>query len=407
MASAQIAFRPFVNLAGTYSAGLSGLDYGTQAASVGGVSSFGGSGTVGLSGVHSWEHTQLGLDYLGSYSHYANPNVQTTGYRNQSVLFSVTHRFSEHATFALRENAGVYSQPTASPGLPQTAGFDPAATYNPTTDFYDNRTTFASTIANLVYQRSMRLSFNLGGHFNLTDRQLVALYSVTGEGANGDVQYRLSERSTVGAVYTYMHFVYHGTFNATDIHTAAGSYAIRFTPSLELTGFGGISRTEFKFLQTVPIDPVVAALIGLRSGVVIHHGIVMHPDYNVRLSQNFEHGVAYISNSFSITPGNGLFLTSTAQNTMAGYSYTAHRYWSFGITAGYMKASSLSNVVGDYADANGSVSASRQIGRATHVTLAFNGMKYQSSTFSGYNRLTYFASLGLSFAPGDVPLRIW
>jgi hypothetical protein len=115
----------------------------------------------------------------------------------------------------------------------------------------------------------------------------------------------------------------------------------------------------------------------------------------------------FLSSAYSVTPGNGLFLTSTALTASAGYAYTGRRLWSFGATAAYTRANSISNVVGSYGDVSGNLSTSRQIGRFAHLTFSFSAMQYQSSSFNGYNRLTYSANLGLAFSPGNIPLRIW
>ena len=119
--------------------------------------------------MHSWKHTKVGLDYIGSIAHYEKATYG--GYDNQSFLLSVAHQFSPHTLFTLREHASLLSQPLAAPGLPETVTFDPAATYNPTTDFYDNRTIFLSTQAAFIFQKSARLSFSLAGQGSLTDRQ--------------------------------------------------------------------------------------------------------------------------------------------------------------------------------------------------------------------------------------------
>ena len=377
MSTLQIDFRPFLNISGTYTTGLSGVSAGPQG-TLGNTASEGLLVSFGVSGTHSWKHTKVGLNYVGSISHY----TKTTYYGgyNQSLLLSVTHQLSRHASFSLRENAAISSQAAGLPGLPQTVPFDPASTYNPTTDFYDNRTTSLSTQASFTLQKSARLSFNLSAQDSLTYRQSSALYSVGGMGANGDVQYRLTRRSTVGVNYGYTHFGYHGLFGATDVHSVSGTYALQLSRSLEFTGFGGFARTESKFLQNVPIDPVIAALIGLPNGVVISHSIVFHPNYGGRLSRSFQRGVAF---------------------------HTGIRRWSLGATAAYTRANSVSNVVGAYGDVSGSLSTSRQIGRFTHMALSFSAMQYRSSSFVGYNRLTYSANLGLAFSPGNIPLRIW
>jgi len=406
MSTAQVDFRPFVNISGTYVTGLSGLVSSSQGTTtLGNVSSEGLLLSFGVSGMHSWKHTKIGVNYVGSITRYTHETFG--GWDNQTFLLSATHQFSPHASFVLQQSASVASQPLLSPSLSQTVTFDPASTYNPTTDFYDNRTIFLSTQAGFTLQKSARLSFYFGGHASLTENQGPGLYSTTGAGANGDVQYRWTRRSTVGISYGYMHFVYHGTFNATDVQNVSGTYAVQLARSLEFTGFGGFSKSESKFLQIVPLNPVLAGLIGLTNGVLIDYYVGYHPVYGARLARSFQRGVAFLSSAYSVTPGNGLFLTSTAYNVSAGYNFAGLKTWSFGATANYMRASSISNVVGGYGDVSGALSTSRQIGRFTHLTFSVNAIQYQSPSFSGYNRLTYSANLGLAFAPGNIPLRVW
>lgn len=406
MSAPQIDFRPFANFSASYTSGLSSLGSTPQGTALGNYASWGALLSFGISGTHSWKHTIVGVDYAGSISHYSNSTYGRYG--NQSFLLSASHKISPHASLSLRNTASIASQPFALPTLPQTVTFDPASTNNPTTDFYDNRTIFLSTFANFTFQKSTRLSFSLGGQNSLTERQGgVGLYSTTGAGANGDVQYRLSGHSTLGAVYSYTHFEFHGLFNATDVQSVSASYAIQFTRSLEFSGFGGVSKVESKFLENVPISPGLAALIGLTSGSVINYNRSYHPTFNGRLSRTFQRGVVFLSSSYLVTPGNGLFLTSTALNTSAGYSYTGLKVWSFSASATDLRANSIGNVTGGYGDISGSVSASRQFTRFVHLTLNLSALKYESPSFTGYNRLTYAANLGLAFAPGNFPLRVW
>lgn len=404
MAGPQVDFRPFVEVAGDYSTGLEGVSANTQE-NPGNMSSSGAQISAGVSGMHTWRHMQIGLNYTASFSHYFKDSFYDSS--NQSLLFSVTRQLTRHATFSLRENAGMYSRNPSPTGLSQTVPFDPSTIYTPNTDFYDNRTIFESTQADFRLQKSTRLSFDLGGNSNLTRRRSTALYGVGGVGARGDVQYRLSSRSTIGADYSYTHYAYRGIFSASDIHTATGTYSVRMTRSLEFSGSGGFSRIETKIVQNIPINPVIAILLGISQGVVIVHSITYDPYISARISRTFSRGVAFLAGGHSTTPGNGLFLTSTATTGAAGYTYTGIRHWSFSAQTSYSHAKSISNILGYYANITGTLSASRQIGHYVHVVASFSARQYESPDFSGYNRLTCDARLGLGFAPGDIPLRIW
>jgi hypothetical protein len=67
----------------------------------------------------------------------------------------------------------------------------------------------------------------------------------------------------------------------------------------------------------------------------------------------------------------------------------------------------MENVIGNYADVTGTLSASRALARFLHLTFSMSAIQYQSPSFTGYNQLTYTATLGLAFSPGNLPLRVW
>jgi hypothetical protein len=404
MASPQIDFRPFVELDGVYDTGLSGVAVNSQG-QLGNEASFGLELTGGISGVHSWKHTKIGLDYRGALRRYTHATSYDS--TDQSLMLGIVQQLSRHVSLTLNESAGLFSRNFGLPGLPETVPFDPSTTYAPTTDFFDNRTEYLSTQANLIFQKTARLSFSLGGDGFITRQSSAALYGVTGATAHADVQYRLTRRSTIGANYMYTHYDFIGVLSTTNMHTVSGVYSVRLSRWLEFSGSGGIARAETRFIQNVPVDPAVAALIGTPEGTVLIDRIDHITVLNGRLSRTFPKGVAYISGGRGVTPGNGLFLTSIVDTALAGYTYTGLRRWSFGISAGYNRAQSIGNVLGTYGGTTGTVSASRQIVHSVHAVASFSARKYTSVDFSLYNRLIYDVRVGVGYSPGDVPLRIW
>ena len=404
MAVPEISFRPFLEFDGVYDTGLAGVAVNANG-QLGTTASPGVVLNGGISGMHSWKRTKIGLDYHGSVSDY----TKTTYYDSteQSLLLGITHKFSRHVALALRESAGLFSRNYGLPSLSQTVPFDSSASFIPASDFYDNRTIYASSQADLTIQQTSRLSFNFGGDGFLTRRRSSALYGVTGAGARGDVQYRVSSHSTIGAGYTYTHYAYHGVFSGTDLHGAVATYGIRFTKTLEFSGYGGFMRAETKFEQDVPIDPAIAALIGTSVGAVVVHRIDYVPNVVGRLSLTLSRGVLFLSGGHTVTQGNGLFLTSEATTANAGYTYTGRRHWSFAAQAEYNHAKSVGNVLGYYGDVGGTMSVSRQMAHSIHAIMSFSARQYQSPDFVLYNRLVYTVRLGIGFTPGDIPLRIW
>ncbi len=404
MEATQIDFRPFASVTGSYTAGLNGVSVGANGAPVDDAS-FGVMLGFGVSGFHSWKHTRLGLNYFGSFSHYAKSFYD--GVSSQSFQLSLTHQLSRHAVLSLNGSAVLYGSNRASPSLPQTLEFDPATTYVPTNDFFDNRTFSLSAQPSLAIQLSRRLSFVVGGDGFLTRRRSSALFGAKGIGAHGDIQYRASRNSTVGAMYSFIHYSFTGIYGTTDAHTVGGTYSRILSRSTQFSATAGISRYENIFVVTVPIDPAIAAVIGISFAQRVSYQPNITPNLNARLSKTVPRGTLFLHASHGINPGNGLFLTSTSTNAGGGYNYTGLRHWSISAGANYNNSTSQGNVVGQYGGYSANLSASRQVAPMTHGVFSFDVRKYDSADFKNYNKWSYSVNLGLSFTPGDIPVRLW
>jgi hypothetical protein len=259
----------------------------------------------------------------------------------------------------------------------------------------------------LIYQRNSRLSFDFGGDGYINRRRSSALYGITGADARGDVQYRITRRTTIGANYRYEHYSFTRIFSSTDIHSASGTFAMQISKTLEFTGYAGVTRAETKFVQEFPLDPAIAALLGITSVQQVVYSVRYIPNFNARFSRTVHNGIFYASGGHLITPGNGLFLTSEATNVNGGYTFTGLRRWSFGVSANYNRSTSFGNIVGTYGSVGGYLTASRQIAHNFHTVLGITGNRYESPTFVQYNRPIYALRFGFGWAPGDVPLRVW
>jgi hypothetical protein len=404
LATAQVDPRPFVEVSSVYNNGLAGVlaedtgQLGTAAAT--GVEIAGG-----ITGTHSWRHTVLEVDYRGAFRHYDHRTLYDG--TDQSLRLNLTHQLARHITLSLRESGGVFSRDFGLLGLPEVVPFDPSSSYVPATNFLDNRTLYLSTQADLTIQKSARVSFDFGGDGFLARRWSTALYGVTGASGRGDVQYRVSRRMTIGAAYRFTSFDYTRVFNATDLHSAVGSFAIRINRSMEFSAYAGVMRSETKFIESVPLNPLVASLLGQSTGAVIAHNIDYAPNFDARVSRVVNKGMLFAGASRSISAGNGLFLTSKATGVFGGYTYTGLRRWSFSTDFSSNMNQSLGNIIGDYRDFGAALRTSHQIGHALYTFAAFSTRWYGSASFAGYNRSIYDARVGVGYAPGDVPLRPW
>jgi hypothetical protein len=400
----EIRFRPFVELTGTYNTGLANVSV-TNTGELATNASYGMQLAWGISGNHDWKQTTLGLTYRGSFSHYFQASAYDS--LDESLLLGTTHHFTPHTAVSFRETAGIFSGDPGNLGLSQTVPFDPSTTHVPITDYFDNRTMYSETQVDFTLQKSARLSFDLGGNGYVVARRSSALNGVHGTGARGDVEYRLTRRTTIGAGYVFEHFTFSRVFGSTDIHGVAGNYSVALNATTEFSVVAGVAHVEMTSLQTVPVDPAIAALLGITAGFEVAHFTEYTPTFSARLAKTLPRGVIYIAGGRSITPGNGLFLDSSEYSVLAGYTYTGLRRWSFSLGTTYIKASALGAQQSRYGDMVASVSASRQVLRSIHFVTGFSVRKYLSPDYNNYNRLVYVATLGIGYTPGDIPLRLW
>jgi hypothetical protein len=405
MAAPAVRFQPFVQVMGVYDTGLSAVRTVNAAGELANASSYGVSLGWGISGMRSWKRTKVGLNYRGDLTHY-NQQTDYDG-SNQELSLGITHVLSRHAMLSLRTSAGTFSRGSGQVGLTQTVPFDPATTYVPRTDFFDNRTLYLTTQADVTLQKTARLSFNFGGAGSIVSRRSNALYGVTVGGATGDIQYRATAKTTLGAAYSFYHYDYTRVFGGTVVHSMVGTYAIRLSRWLELSMYGGVMRIESQFIQAVPVDPIIASLLGITAAPVLFHKIDYQPSVSGRLSRTFRSGVLYGGGGRTAVPGNGLFLTSTTTSAMVGYGYTGLRRWSFNASMIYLASLASANVSGHYTDATGTVGFSRKLTGSIHMVGAFYGHRYSSGDFARYNRMIYETRIGIGFTPGSIPLRIW
>jgi hypothetical protein len=404
ISTAAVKFRPFVGLSGNYDTGVAGVELNGNG-QLTNQAVYGVSLSWGISGSHLGKRTAVGLTYRGSYANYRARTA--LGSIDQSIIFSVTERLSRRVTVGLNTTAGIYSRDFGLLGLPQSVPFDPTTTYIPTTDFFDNRTYYSTSQLFLTYQRSARLSFSSAGGAYLTRRRSPSLYGTTGISAGEDVQYRLNRRTTVGGTYTYEHFTAIHVYGTTDLHGVSGSFARQITRHGEFSGFAGMVRPELKFIRSVPVDPVIAALLGVTSAAQISHSVSWTPMGSGRLSWVFSRGVAFLSAGHTVTPGNGLFLTTKMSSCVAGYVYTGLRRWTFNFESGYRSGSSIQNLIGRYKDASASLTISRSLSHGFHWYASGAARKYWSPNFPNYDRRINQASIGFGYSPGELPLRVW
>jgi hypothetical protein len=399
---APIAFRPYIGLSGVYDSGLVPVSV-TTTGQIPSTDLYGLELNLGAYTYHVWKHTTLGLDYRGDFRDYSTSYWDGT---DQFLSLILTHRPTKRVTFTLRDQAGIYSLNSYSLSSP-LGSLDPNYLQLPQNDIYDSRVIFAGVSGDLTYLLTHRLSFNIGGEGSLVRRQSSALYGVTGAVARGDLEYRISRHTTLGADYRFTYFDYTRGFGSTDIHSVGLNYSTQISRHVQLSARIGGARVESTSLTEVALDPAIAALLGESEAIQAAYRLNYVPDVQVRLADTFRRSQFMLEYLDQVVPGNGVYLTSRNNSGNASYSYTGVRHWNFGVHGTYGRMSALVQTVGAYTAYGGGIGVTRDLGRGLHTVLRLDTEHYDIASSAAFAHTEYRASLGLNFSPGDLPLVLW
>ena len=406
-----LVFQPSLQLLGIYESGLltPSLDSSGQLAGNG--PSFGATANVGLNGYHRFRRAIVGLNYGGSFRHYTrNPYLDGI---DQSLALNVQRPLTARTTISVTGAGGTYSRAYALGGMEgntlnygdYSQGADPTLRAVPRFDLLDTRTYYVAGGGDLVYQRSPRLSFRAGGTATGIRRRVSGLVGLDSFNGRSDVMYGLSRNSTIGVDYSFDRFRFVRGFGSSDIHTSAVNYSVRFGRNWTLALRGGGYRLENLRAVPVALNPAVAAILGQGSFVEAFYSVSYGTVYGAGLSRNFRRSGISFRYDRGISAGNGVLLTSRNDSAGASYSYHGWRRWSLSLNANASRMTTTFQDQGSYNFYTAGVVTSYRIARYLHVVGNSAWRRYQLGELSKL-RNSYLVSLGLGFAPGEVPLSL-
>jgi hypothetical protein len=392
--------KPFLSLSGVYDTGLTPVtvDASGQIPQVDGYGTEIGFGALGF---RRWQRTALGIDYRGNVRWYPGNSYYDAS--DHILSLSVNRQLTGRTSLVLKEAAGSFSRDFGMVG--GYSPFDPAIAGVPANELFDSRTNYLSSMANLMFQKTARLSFGIGGSGTLIRRRGGALVGSTGYSANGDVSYRISRSVTLGADYNFGHNEFTKAFGSSDIHSAGFNATFRLGRRWELGLRAGAARVAMVSLTRIDFDPVLAALLGQSSGIIVFRNAYFIPSSGAKLSRAFRRSGFSIEYRNEPTSGNGVYTTSRSQGASANYSFTGLRRLNFGFSAGYVTYTSLSQQLGKYKSFTGGVGANYRLKGWLHLTSGYDVRRYDVSE-GLFRRLSYRATIGLAFSPGERPLPL-
>jgi len=396
-----LRLRPYVTIAGVYDTGLTGV-FTDEAGRLPKDDGYGVSASFGVLGYHTWRRTVLGLSYDGQARHY----TRRTYYDglDQSLALDVTHRFTRRLRLELNE--AVASRRGGFLGMMGSRFYNREFEDLAQDLLFDTRVHILTSTARLIYQKTPRLSFSFGGAAVALEPRSRALVRARGGVATGDVAWRVGRFDTTGAAYTFAHYWFPGAFGEAYIHGVMWLWARQLSRAWTFSlGVGGY-RVETQRLRQVQIDPVIAAIIGQRTGIEVYHRILYMPGLEGSLDYRFRRGSFGVNYRRGMSAGNAVYLTSARESGGMTFSYTGTRRLHFSASAGYSRLSSVSENLGRYRSYQAGAGVTYRLAGPVSLFARVDGRKYNLRG-TGFGRIHARATAGLSFSPGDIPLSLW
>ena len=397
-AGQDVDLRFFVNATGIYDNGIQpyGVDANGKLPVINGL--WGTEVALGAYGVHKFRHAKLGLDYRGTYRHYANNSFYDGS--DQILTLGYTYQKSRRLVFDTRQIAGSVSQGTSFGGtLPTVTD----ALVSPASLLFDNRANYLQSSLDLNYLMSDRTVLTFGGEGFGIWRKATGLIGVEGYDLHGTLKRRLSQRTTLGLSYQHAHYDYPKAFGESDIDAISGIYATQFGRYLTFSAKAGVYRAEAIGLQQVAVDPAIAALLGVSSTVRTFYKKSTFPSWDFDLTRRFQRASVSLRYLHGASAGNGVYLTSREDTANATFSYTATRKWSFSVSGGYTRLRGIAQELEPYSQFLGSAGATYALTGPIHLIARYDA-RHQEIIDGVFKGTSYRASVGISFSPGDIPL---
>lgn len=356
----------------------------------------------GAYGVHSWRRAQLGLNYTGSYYHYANASF----YDGSDHALSLGYSFqkSKQWVFNVKQSAGTYAFNTG--GVANSISSDSSSIVTPGIGVFDARIYYLDSSMNITWMPTGRTSYTFGGSWNKIVYQSSAFANMNGYSFSGNVNHIMTRNTSVGVTYAHTHYGYPNFFGAADINTFEGTYGAVFGRVWTFTLRGGVFIAESLSLQTVSLDPALAALLGTKFVFQPLYLKTTSPSGFTELKRQFKRASLALQYGRESNPGNGIYLASRVDNATARLSYTGLRKLNFGIDGGYYRLTSLGVNLQTDTSYSAGAGLSYELVHAVYLTTRYDA-RHEELDLGGFKRSGYRATFGMAFSPGNIPLSLW
>jgi len=156
-------------------------------------------------------------------------------------------------------------------------------------------------------------------------------------------------------------------------------------------------------IQSTALDPSIAALLGIGSVQTIFYKENIMPMGTVSLGKQLRRASWNLNYGRTVTPGNGVYLTSRQETYGAGYSYTGIRRLSFSTNFGVTNLGSLGLDLRPYRQITGGASLSYNLGAGFNLNAGY-ARRHQDIQANSFQQNSSRVSVGIYFSPGSIPI---
>ncbi len=363
-----------------------------------------GVATVGVAGRSYGKRSVIGLDWRGSYRAYSKSRNQLNSFDN---FLSVNYGYQASARTQVGLNASLSSYSRAYGGL-----YNPVTTditddiANPADEGFDGRTRVVAGSAGIHHLLTRRWQLTMSGTAFLVERHSDALINSRGFRTSGGIAYLLGPKSSIGVKYDFGDYHYPGGHGDTWLHQAMLTYSKALSPIWNFTAGAGAYRAENERTVAVPLDPVIAAIVGEATTMQPMHNIRYGPAIAATLAGQFQRSTASFYYHRGVRPGNGFITTAAADTFGARYSYLATSRLNVGLYGSYSLRIGIAQNDTKYYHAGTGVGLNYRFAGSFHFTAAVNFNHYEVKDGNlDRNRLS--ARAGITWSPGDIPLSLF
>jgi hypothetical protein len=218
--------------------------------------------------------------------------------------------------------------------------------------------------------------------------------------------YMLNRRQQIGVSYSYGTYYLTKDFGEAEVQAATFIYGRVLSRRWYLNLGVGTYQADSIRLQQVAVDPFIALLTGQTQTLEVFNGRRRGFSGRAEIAGRFRRATVNLAYNRGISPGNGVYFIAETETVSAGAGYETRRRFSMNGQAEWMRFKAVTQNIGNAVGYGGNFQAAYRLNKFLHLRASAHVYRWDiNGAFFGRDR--FFATLGLAYSPGELPLTLW